>query len=221
MYGPFESERIVGRAIEGRRTGTFLATKVGLVAEELGSMRRGGSPEHLRAACDASLQRLGVDRIDLYYLHRVDEIVPVEESWGAVDLDPGPAGRRAALVRRERRGVRRVLPARPRLPGRGARLREADPGGRLPGPAARFTAEALAANAAIVDGVLEVAARRGVTPAQVALGWVLARGEQVHVIPGTTRAAHLQAHLAAGDVDLTADDLAALDSLPAPVGARY
>ena len=260
VYGPFESERIVGRAIEGRRDDTFLATKAGLVAEDLGSMRRDGSPEHLRAACDASLQRLGVDRIDLWYLHRVDEDVPVEESWGAM-AELVAAGKVAALgisevtvdelervhaihpvaaVQSElsiwtRDRLRDVLPW---CAGNGAAFVAFSPLGRgfLAGALAagkpisaddfrarlpRFTAEALAANAEIVDGVLAVAARRGVTAAQVALAWVLTRGEQVHVIPGTTRSAHLTGNLAAGDVELTAGDLAELDALPAPVGARY
>jgi aryl-alcohol dehydrogenase-like predicted oxidoreductase len=260
VYGPFESERIVGRAIDGRRADTFLATKAGLVAKDLGSMRRDGSPEHLRSACDASLQRLGVDRIDLWYLHRADEDVPVEESWGAM-ADLVAAGKAAALgisevTVDELDRVHAIHPVaavqselsiwtRDRLDdvlpwcaANGAGFVAFSPLGRgfLAGALAsgkpisaddfrarlpRFTADALAANAAIVDGVLEVAARRGVTAAQVALAWVLARGEQVHVIPGTTRAAHLQANLSAGEVELTAEDLSALDALPAPVGARY
>jgi aryl-alcohol dehydrogenase-like predicted oxidoreductase len=260
VYGPFESERIVGRAIEGRRAEVFLATKCGLVAEDLDSMRRDGRPEHLRTACDASLQRLGVDRLDLYYLHRVDENVPVEESWGALaelveagkvaalgisevtvaELDRVQAIHPVAAVQSElsiwtRDRLDDVLPwcvangaafvgfsplGRGFLAGAlaaGTALSASDFRAKLP----RFTAEALQANAAILDGVRAVAQRQAVTPAQVALAWVLSRGHQVHVIPGTTRSAHLTANLAAGEVELTADDLATLDALPAPVGARY
>jgi aryl-alcohol dehydrogenase-like predicted oxidoreductase len=86
MYGPFANEELVGRAIAGRRNDVVLATKCGIVVDDVAASktRRDGSREHIRAACDASLRRLGVDVIDLYYLHRVDENVPVEESVGAI-----------------------------------------------------------------------------------------------------------------------------------------
>jgi aryl-alcohol dehydrogenase-like predicted oxidoreductase len=85
-YGPFTNESLVGRALEGRRDRVLLATKAGLVIEDRATFRfgRNGRPEHIRAACDGSLQRLGVDVIDLYYLHRIDPQTPVEESWGAM-----------------------------------------------------------------------------------------------------------------------------------------
>ncbi|MEY9877216.1 aryl-alcohol dehydrogenase-like predicted oxidoreductase [Streptacidiphilus sp. MAP12-33] len=84
QYGPFTNEELVGRALRGRRERAVLATKGGLVVEEGYRSRRDGRPEHLRAALDASLRRLGVDHVDLYQLHRIDPQVPVEESWGAL-----------------------------------------------------------------------------------------------------------------------------------------
>jgi len=86
VYGPFTNEELVGRALSPSRDGVVVATKVGLVVEDKATYRFGknGRPEHVRESCDASLRRLGVDRIDLYYLHRVDPNVPVEETWGAM-----------------------------------------------------------------------------------------------------------------------------------------
>ncbi len=86
VYGPFTNESLVGRAIRGRRDGVVLASKHGLIVEDKATFRfgRDGRPEHVRAACDASLERLGVETIDLYYLHRIDPRVPVEETWGAM-----------------------------------------------------------------------------------------------------------------------------------------
>jgi len=86
VYGPFANESLVGRAIAGRRERVVIATKAGLVVEDKATFRfgRDGRPEHIREACDGSLERLGIDVIDLYYLHRVDPQVPVEETWGAM-----------------------------------------------------------------------------------------------------------------------------------------
>jgi aryl-alcohol dehydrogenase-like predicted oxidoreductase len=263
VYGPFESERLLGRALAGgRRAEAFVATKGGLVADGgHGSIRRDGRPEHLVSACEASLLRLGLDRVDLYYLHRLDETVPVEESWGALaglverglvralgvseasvtELDRLQAVHPVAAVQSElsvwtRDRLDDVLPwcrrhgaafvafaplGRGFLTGTVSRredVSEDDFRARLP----RFADDALAANAAIVDGLRTVAARhQGATSGQVALAWVLAQGEHVHAIPGTTRQAHLLANLAAASLVLDEPDLALLDALPAPVGARY
>lgn len=263
LYGPFESEQQLGHALgDGWRERAFVATKGGLVAERgLDGIRCDGRPQHLVAACDASLSRLGLDRIDLYYLHRIDPRVPVEESWGAL-AGLVTAGKVAAIGISEASvdELERITPIHPvaavqselsawtrdRLAdvvpwcrangaafvafaplGRGflsgavtrrEDVRPEDFRARLP----RFTEAALAANAAILDGLRLVAARHEpATPGQVALAWVLAQGPQVHAIPGTTRSAHLRTNLAATQVALDDEDLRILDGLPAAVGSRY
>jgi aryl-alcohol dehydrogenase-like predicted oxidoreductase len=258
VYGPFVNEELVGRALEGCRDDAFLATKVGLVLGSDG-MTRNGSPEHVRAGIDASLHRLRVDHVDLYQLHRVDEKVPVEETWGAMadlvtegkvrylglsevgvtELEKAHAIHPVTTVQSEmslwtRDAMAEVLPwcaehgvgFLPFSPlGRGfltgtvtsADFDATDFRARNP----RFTAEAMAANTAIVDRVKAVADRLGATPAQVALAWVLAQGESIVPIPGTKKLRYLEQNAASAFVSLSADDLAELDALPAPVGPRY
>lgn len=258
VYGPFTNEELVGDALRGRRDEAFLATKCGLVAGESG-MGRDGRPEHVRAAIDASLRRLGTDRVDLWQLHRVDPHVPVEETWGAMAeqvaagkavrlgmSEVGVAELRAAhavhpvtTVQSElslwtRDPLAEVLPwceahgagFLPFAPlGRGfltgtvsaGSFDEKDFRARNP----RFTAEAMAANAALVDVVRAVADRCDATPAQVALAWILAQGAHVVPIPGTKKQHYLEQNAAAADLVLSAGDLAELDALPAPVGERY
>jgi aryl-alcohol dehydrogenase-like predicted oxidoreductase len=258
VYGPFTNEELVGRALRGRRHEAVLATKAGLVLRD-GAMTRDGRPEHVRAAIDASLRRLGVDVVDLWQLHRVDEQVPVEETWGAMaeqvqagkvrllgmsevgvaELERAAAVHPVGTVQSElsvwtRDPLAEVLPwcgahgvgflpfsplGRGFLTGAvtGASFDERDFRARNP----RFTPEAMAANAALVDRVRAVAGRVGATPAQVALAWVLAQGEHVVPIPGTKKPAYLRENAAAADVALGPDDLAELDALPPPVGERY
>ena len=257
VYGPFVNEELVGRGIAGRRDEVVLASKCGLVAAE-GGVQRDGRPEHVRAALDASLRRLGTDHLDLWQLHRVDDDVPVEETWGAMaeqvtagkarllgmsevgvaELERAHAVHPVATVQSElslwtRDPLAEVLPwcaARgvgflPFSPlGRGfltgtltSGFGERDFRARNP----RFTDEAMAANRAIVDAVRVVADRVGGTPAQVALAWVLAQGEHVVPIPGTKKLRYLEENAAAAQLSLSAQDLAELDALPAPVGARY
>ncbi len=258
VYGPFTNEELVGSALQGRRDEAFLATKCGLVAADKG-VRMDGRPEHVRAALDASLSRLGTDRVDLWQLHRVDPAVPVEETWGAM-ADQVAAGKALALGMSEvgvaqleaahavhpvatvqselslwtRDPIAEVLPW---CAAHGAGFLPFSPLGRgfLTGTVSagsfdagdfrarnpRFTAEAMAANAALVDAVRAVAERRGATTAQVALAWVLAQGKHVVPIPGTKKLHYLEQNAASADVHLTAADLAELDALPAPVGARY
>jgi aryl-alcohol dehydrogenase-like predicted oxidoreductase len=258
VYGPFTNEELVGRALAGRRDEAFLATKVGLVVGDIG-MARDGRPERVRAGIDASLRRLGTDRVDLWQLHRVDEDVPLEETWGAMAeaVQAGKARylgmsevgvdelRRAAAVHPvttvqselslwTRDPLAEVLPwcvangagFLPFSPlGRGFLTGTVEPGSfdsrdfRARNP--RFTEEAMAANRALVDTVQSVARRRGGTAAQVALAWVLAQGEYVVPIPGTKKRHYLEQNAAAARLTLDADDLAELDALPAPVGARY
>ena len=258
VYGPFTNEELVGSGLHGRRDEAFLATKCGLVAGP-GGIGRDGRPEHVRAALDASLRRLGTDRVDLWQLHRVDPDVPVEETWGAMaeqvqagkalalgmsevgvaELEAAHALHPVATVQSElslwtRDPLAEVLPW---CQAHGAAFLPFSPLGRgfLTGTVTegsfdagdfrarnpRFTPEAMAANTALVDTVRTVAERRGATAAQVALAWVLAQGEHVVPIPGTKKLGYLEQNAASASVQLTADDLAELDALPAPVGARY
>jgi aryl-alcohol dehydrogenase-like predicted oxidoreductase len=259
VYGPFHNEELVGRAIAGRRDELTLATKCGLVNVD-GEMNRDGRPEHVRAACDASLQRLQVDTIDLYQLHRVDEKVPLAETWGAMaalveagkvraigmsevevaQIEEAHAIHPVTSVQSElslwtRGPLADVVPwcaahgagFLPFAPlGRGfltgtlpttGDFDETDFRARNP----RFTGDALAANQHIVDSVRRVADRLGCTAAQVAIAWLLAQGEHIVPIPGTKKLRYLEENAAAADVRLGPDDLAELDSLPEPVGARY
>jgi len=258
VYGPFTNEELVGSALAGRRDEAFLASKCGLLAGPDGVVRD-GRPEHVRAALDASLQRLGTDRLDLWQLHRVDPDVPVEETWGAMaeqvaagkarhlgmsevgvaELDAAHAVHPVATVQSElslwtRDPLAEVLPwceahdvgFLPFSPlGRGFLTGTVSAGSfdatdfRARNP--RFTEEAMAANAALVAAVAVVADRLGASAAQVALAWVLAQGPQVVPIPGTKKQRWLEQNAAAADLVLSAADLAELDALPAPVGARY
>lgn len=258
IYGPFTNEELVGSALTGRRDEAFLATKCGLLLGPEGIVRD-GRPEHVRAALDASLRRLGTDRVDLWQLHRVDPEVPVEETWGAMaeqvaagkalglglsevgveELSRAAAVHPVTTVQSElslwtRDPLPEVLPwcaangagFLPFSPlGRGFLTGTLTPGSfgdddfRARNP--RFTPAAMAANTALVEQVRAVADRAGATPAQVALAWVLAQGEHVVPIPGTKRLRYLEENAASATVTLTADDLAELDALPAPVGARY
>jgi len=262
VYGPFANEALVGRALAGRRDQVVIATKVGLVVEDIATYRygRNGRPEYVRASCDASLRRLGVDQIDLYYLHRIDPQTPVEETWSAMaklvqegkvrslgisepsvaELERASAIHPVAAVQSElslwtRDHLAEVVPWCARHGaafvafsplGRGyltgaipadARFGPEDFRAKLP----RFRPDAVAANQAIVDKVRSVAARREVTAAQIALAWVLSRGEHVLVIPGTQRRRYLEQNVAAAAIALTPSELAELDALPAPVGGRY
>jgi len=262
VYGPFTNEELVGRALAGRRDAAVLATKGGLVANLDGprpAVERNGRPEHLRAALDASLRRLGTNHVDLYQLHRVDPEVPVEESWGVLaeavragkaraigmseatvdELERAHAIHPVASLQSElslwtRDALGDVLPW---CAAHGAAFIPFAPLGRgfLTGAVSagsfddrdfragnpRFTREAMDANLAIVDAVRAVASRLGAAPGQVALAWCLAQGEHVVPIPGTKRIAFLEENAAAAQVELSAEDLAELDALPAPVGSRY
>jgi aryl-alcohol dehydrogenase-like predicted oxidoreductase len=262
VYGPLSNESLLGRSIEGRRDRVVIATKAGLVVEDKATYRfgRDGRPEHIREACDGSLARLGIDIIDLYYLHRIDPKVPVEETWGAMaglvsagkvrslgiseasvdELDRVSRIHPVTAVQSElslwtRDYVSNVVPwcaahgasfvafaplGRGFLTGAvsaGARFGSEDFRSKLP----RFAPEAVAGNQRIVESIRAVASRRGTTAAQIALAWVLARGEHVLVIPGTQRREYLEDNVAAADIDLTPEELSELDVIPAPVGGRY
>jgi len=262
VYGPFTNEALVGRALRGVRDRVVLATKGGYVREDAGSYRyrKDGRPEHIRRAADASLSRLGVDAVDLYYLHRIDPNVPVEETWGAMaglvaagkvrylgiseatvaDLDRIARIHPVTAVQSELSLWTRdyLADVVPWCATHGASFVAFSPLGRgfltgaIPSDARfgpedfrstlpRFRPDSIAENQRIVDAVRAVAQRRGVTPAQMALAWVLSRGEHVLAIPGTQRRAYLEQNAAAAALDLTAEERDELDRVPAPVGGRY
>ncbi|WP_238014058.1 aldo/keto reductase [Dactylosporangium sp. AC04546] len=261
-YGPFENERLVGRAIAGHRDEVVLATKFGI--ERDGDRRAvNGRPDYVRRCVDASLQRLGVDYIDLYYQHRVDPTVPVEETWGAMAeavtagkvLHLGISEASPATVRRahaehpvtagqyeyslwSREPDQQILPLFREL---GIGLVAYSPLGRgfLTGEITspdqfapddfrrgnpRFQGENFTRNLDLVAEVRSLAEDKGVTPAQLALAWVLAQGDDVVPIPGTKRRTYLEQNVASLDVSLTPDDLAALEKLAIATdvaGTRY
>ncbi len=259
VYGPHTNEVLVGRALREHRDDVVIATKCGIVHSPDFNHGRNGSPEYVRASCDASLQRLGIDVIDLYQLHRVDPAVPIEETWGAfVGLVEAGKVRAIGLSEVTLDEVRRchaihpvatvqsefslwtrewaddVLPwcrengvgFLPFSPlGRGfltgaldtSTIGADDYRARMP----RFAPEAQAHNQTIVDRVREIAAAYDATPAQVAIAWTLTQGEQVVPIPGTKRSARIEENAAAAQLVLSADDVASLTALPAPVGTRY
>jgi aryl-alcohol dehydrogenase-like predicted oxidoreductase len=262
IYGPFTNERLVGRAIAGRRDEVVVATKFGNERGEDGSFARiNGRPEYVRAACDASLQRLGVDHIDLYYQHRVDNEVPIEETVGAMAelvaagkvLHLGLSEAAAATVRRadavhpitalqseyslfSRDVEDEILPTvrelgigfvaysplgRGMLTGAYRSLADLPEGDTRSRRFPRFGEANFDRNVALVGAVTEMAERKGCTPGQVAIAWVLAQGPDVVPIPGTKRMRYLEENLAAAEVSLDADDLAWLDAnVGIPTGDR-
>jgi aryl-alcohol dehydrogenase-like predicted oxidoreductase len=264
MYGPHTNERLVGSAIAARRDEVFLATKFGIKLVEEGNLIDrviDGSAEYVRAACDASLERLGTDRIDLYYQHRVDPKTPIEETVGAMAglvragkvRHLGLSEASAETIRRAhavhpitavqteyslwtRDVEREILPTlrelgialvaysplgRGFLSGRFSSQDELEDGDyRRHGP--RFTGENLQKNCVLAERVRELAAERGITPGQLALAWVLSRGEHIVPIPGTKRVSYLEENLGAAEVRLSeADAQAIADALPPAAGERY
>jgi aryl-alcohol dehydrogenase-like predicted oxidoreductase len=259
MYGFGDNERLVGEAIADRRDAVVLATKFGLVRDRNDPTNRSvsGRPDYVHRACDESLRRLRVDHIDLYYQHRVDPDVPIEETVGAMAelVDAGKvrflglseAGpdtiRRAHAVhpisalQSEYSLWSRDIEAevRPVLTELGIGLVAYSPLGRgfltgqitsLDGLAPddfrrvnpRFQGANLEANLGLVRKVETIASEKECTPGQLALAWVLAQGDDVVPIPGTKRRAYLQQNAEAAEIELSTDDLAALDEA-APVGA--
>jgi aryl-alcohol dehydrogenase-like predicted oxidoreductase len=263
VYGPHTNEELVGRAIADRRDDIVLATKFGIVRdpENPGSRGINGRPEYVRQACDASLRRLGVDHIDLYYQHRVDPQTPIEETVGAmselveagkvrfIGLSEAGAGtiRRAnevhpiTAVQSEyslwSRDIEdEVIPALREL---GIALVAYAPLGRgfLSGEiksiddldqddyrrySPRFQGENFDKNLALVDQVSEIAAEKGVRPSQLALAWVLNRGDDIVPIPGTKRRHYLEENVGATEIELTDQEVEQIASaLPKPSGMRY
>lgn len=264
MYGPFTNEVLVGKAIRGRREEVVLATKFGNQRRPDGSwMGINGRPEYVRQSCDDSLQRLGVDHIDLYYQHRVDPTVPIEDTVAAMkDLvrrgkvrylglsEAAPATiRRAHAVHPitalqteyslwSREPEEEILPTvrelgigfvaysplgRGFLTGRFQRPEDI-PEGDWRRKSPRFQGENFQKNLRLVARVQEIAARRNVTPSQLALAWLLAQGDDLVPIPGTKRRKYLEENAAAVAIGLDQDDLDRLDeAVPraATAGQRY
>jgi aryl-alcohol dehydrogenase-like predicted oxidoreductase len=258
MYGPFTNERLVGRAIAGRRDEVVLATKFGNVRGEEGDfLGIRGDAGYVRSACDASLSRLGVEHIDLYYQHRVDQEVPIEETVGAMaelveqgkvrhlglsEAGPGTIRRAhevhpiAALQSEYSLWTRdpedQVLPTTRELGigfvaysplGRGfltGRWQSPDdiPEGDFRRFGPRFQGDNFKQNLELVDRVKEIAEEKGVTPGQLALAWVLSRGDDIVPIPGTTKRENLEQNVAAAEIELSDDDLARMEEA-APKGA--
>jgi aryl-alcohol dehydrogenase-like predicted oxidoreductase len=264
MYGPFTNERLVGQAIKGRRDEVVLATKFGNVRDERGTnLGIDGSPEYVRKACEASLRRLDVDHIDLYYQHRVDTKVPIEETVGAMaELVKAGKVRHLGLSEAAAATVRRahavhpiaalqteyslwmrdvedeILPTcrelgigfvpysplgRGFLTGRFRRfedLPEDDFRRRQP----RFQGENFQKNLDLVHHVERVASKKGCTPSQLVLAWLLHQGDDIVPIPGTKRVEFLEDNVGALGVTLTQTDLERIDAVfPRGVaaGERY
>ncbi len=265
MYGRGANERLVGRALRGRRDRALVATKTGIVRSASDPAFRAvdGRPSYVRAACDASLARLGVERIDLYYLHRADPNVPIEETVGAMselvaqgkvahlgvsELDAAALRRAAAtaplaalqseysLFTRDVE-MNGVLEAARELGiglvayaplGRGmltgavrsaTGLPENDLRRRVP----RFDEANIGRNLELVDALAAIAVECEATPAQLALAWVLARGDDVIALPGATRVEHVDENARAAQLEVGAARAARIEALVPPgaaAGAR-
>src|SRR3954470_13910827 len=267
IYGPLTNEELVGKAVKGKRDQYVIASKFqrnldDAVPGDMSTLGEiDGSPENVRKTIDGTLQRLGVDQVDLYYQHRVDPNVEIEETVGAMaELVEAGKVKYLGLSEAAPETIRRahavhpitalqteysvfarepeaeILPTcrelgigfvaysplgRGFLSGRFSSPDELAEGDfRRRGP--RFTGENLKANLRIAAKVEEIAAEKDITPAQLALAWVLAQGEDIVPIPGTKRRARLEENVGALDVDLSGADLVAIaDALPEAAGPRY
>jgi aryl-alcohol dehydrogenase-like predicted oxidoreductase len=265
IYGPYTNEELLGGWLKGKRDRVFLATKFANIRDASGQfIAVSGKPEYVRSACDASLRRLGVDTIDLYYQHRVDFDTPIEETVGAMaDLVKTGKVRYLGLSEASAETLERAskvhpiaalqseyslwsrdveqlgnLPAARRLGvalvaysplGRGfltgswsapTDIQEGDRRRDMP----RFQGENFAANIRLVEKLKGIAARRGVTPAQLALAWVLAQGDDIVPIPGTKRRKYLEENVAAVDIGLSQAELQEIGAafpVEAVAGSRY
>jgi aryl-alcohol dehydrogenase-like predicted oxidoreductase len=261
VYGPHTNEQLVGRAIAGRRDEFEVATKFGFVInpDQPSDRTVDGRPENAKRACEGSLKRLGIDHIDLYYQHRVDPGVPIEETVGAMaELVEAGKVRFIGLSEASAETIRRAHATHPitavqseyslwtRDPddevlgtlrelgiglvaysplGRGfltgqirsmADLPEDD--WRRTNP--RFQEEALKENLELADRVRELAAERGVSAAQLALAWVMSKGEDIVPIPGTKSPRRLEENAAAAEIKLSQEDVEELDDAISPDSVR-
>jgi len=264
MYGPFTNEELLGKALAYRREKVILATKFGIKRGQDGAwLGISGSPEYVKACCDASLKRLNTDYIDLYYQHRPDPEVPIEETIGtmaelvqagkiryiglseasAEDLEKAHHTHPISALQTElslwsRDVEESILPKARELGigfvaysplGRGfltGAIKQRDDleqgDWRLSNP--RFTEEAIANNLKLVVKVKEIATEKGVTPSQVALAWVLAKGDDIATIPGTRRSKYLNLNWATQVIILSKKEKAELDAFSQNfkvVGERY
>ncbi|MEO6259147.1 MAG: aldo/keto reductase [Thermoanaerobaculia bacterium] len=257
MYGPFTNEKLVGRAIRDRRGGVVLATKFGNMRGEDGSFGGvNGRPEYVRKSCDDSLQRLGVDTIDLYYQHRVDAQTPIEDTVGAMaELVRAGKVRYLGLSEAAAKTIRRahavhpisalqteyslwtrdpedeILPlvrelrigfvayspiGRGFLSGRIKSMDDLEAGDyRRVNP--RFLGENFARNLEVVAKIEEIAGEKGVTPAQLAIAWVMSRGNDIVPIPGSRSIGHLEENVKAASIELSPEELQRIDEV-APHG---
>jgi len=264
IYGPFTNEVLVGKAIQGLRDLVVVATKFGIMRNEKGErLGLNGRPEYVRASCDASLKRLGIEQIDLYYQHRIDPNVPIEDTVGAMaDLVEQGKVRHLGLSEASAATIRRahavhpiaaiqteyslwsrdpeddILPTcrelgigfvpysplgRGFLAGKFRKIEDLAPDDwRRASP--RFQGENFAKNLALVDKIEDLAAEKDCTPSQLALAWLLAQGDDLVPIPGTTSLDRLEQNVGAADIALDAAELAAIDAI-APrgvaAGTRY
>ena len=264
MYGPFTNERLVGKAIADRRNKVTLATKFGNMRADDGTfLGVNGQPDYVKKACDASLQRLGVETIDLYYQHRVDATVPIEDTVGAMsELVAAGKVRYLGLSEAGPETIRRAHAVHPIaalqteyslwtrdpeeviLPlcrdlgigfvaysplGRGfltGRFRSIDdlPADDWRRNNPRFQGDNFAKNLDLVAHIETLAKRKGCTPAQLALAWVMAQGGDIVPIPGSKRIERMEENARAVDVTLTAEDLEAINEIfpaGAAAGLRY
>jgi aryl-alcohol dehydrogenase-like predicted oxidoreductase len=265
-YGIGDNEELVGKTIRPRRDEVFLATKFANIRTKAdpGKWSLSGKPEYVRSACDASLKRLGVDHIDLYYQHRVDPQTPIEDTVGAM-ADLVKAGKvkylglseaSPATIRRAhkvhpitalqteyslwtREVEKEILPTvrelgigfvaysplgRGFLTGKITRAEDLDRSDTRMQRFPRFIGEAFDKNMALVERVRAIAERLGATPAQLALAWVLAQGEDVVPIPGTKKRKYLEEDAGAVDIHLTPAEVAELEAaIPVQevAGERY
>jgi aryl-alcohol dehydrogenase-like predicted oxidoreductase len=264
VYGLGRNEELVGKAIRGRRQEVVLATKFGIVRDMNGNfVGVSGRPEYVRLACDASLRRLGIEQIDLYYQHRVDPDTPIEETIGAMAelvqagkvrhlglSEAAPATFRRASATHpiaalqteyslwSREPEDEIIPTcralgigfvaysplgRGFLTGQIKQIEDLTPGDwRRTSP--RFLFENFQRNLDLVERICEMAARKRCTPAQLALAWLLAQGEDIVPIPGTKRRTYLRENVGALEITLSEEDLAGLAEIAPPgvaAGARY
>jgi aryl-alcohol dehydrogenase-like predicted oxidoreductase len=264
MYGPFKNEELVGKAIKDRRDKVVLATKFGIVRTTDPNVRGiNGRPEYVKSSCDGSLKRLGIDYVDLYYQHRMDAKVPIEDTVGAMsDLVKAGKVKFIGLSEAGVNTIRRahkihpisaiqseyslwsrdpeaeILPALRELGigfvaysplGRGfltGRFKTFDDFAqddyRRLSP--RFQGENFIKNLELVDRIKELAHKKGVTPGQLALAWVLAQGGDIVPIPGTTKIKHLEENVIALSIVITESEKSAIEeAMPPDVasGTRY
>lgn len=262
-YGPYTNEELVGEALAPVRDRVVIATKFGFAIQDGKQVGLDSRPAHIREVADAALARLKTDRLDLFYQHRVDPAVPIEEVAGAVKelIQAGKVGHfglseaSPATIRRAhavqpvtalqseyslwwREPEREVLPTLEELGiglvpysplGRGfltgamnenTKLPEGDFRAALP----RFSPEAMKANQAFIGMLVEMGRKKNATPAQIALGWLLAQKPWIVPIPGTTKLSRLEENIGAVDLELTGEDLREIDAAAAKVplqGDRY